>query len=71
LWQREKFLAQNKLRHEVKTTASGLQYEIISQGTGVKPDASDSVTCNYKGNIILMELNLTILIPMVGQLLLQ
>jgi FKBP-type peptidyl-prolyl cis-trans isomerase len=48
----QKFLAQNKLRPEVKTTASGLQYEIITQSSGVKPDASDSVTCNYKGTYI-------------------
>jgi FKBP-type peptidyl-prolyl cis-trans isomerase len=48
----QKFLAQNKLRPEVKTTASGLQYEIITQGNGAKPDVSDSVTFNYKGTYI-------------------
>jgi FKBP-type peptidyl-prolyl cis-trans isomerase FklB len=45
----EKFLAENKNRPGVITTASGLQYEIISQGTGPIPTRNDSVTCNYKG----------------------
>jgi FKBP-type peptidyl-prolyl cis-trans isomerase len=48
----KKFLAQNKLRPDVKTTASGLQYEIITQGTGDKPVATDSVTCHYKGTLL-------------------
>ena len=46
------FLAKNKTRPEVKTTASGLQYEVITEGTGIKPLATDSVTCNYKGTLI-------------------
>jgi len=45
------FLAQNKLRPGVKTTASGLQYEIIKEGSGAKPTAADSVTCHYKGTL--------------------
>jgi FKBP-type peptidyl-prolyl cis-trans isomerase len=48
----EKYLAQNKLRAGVKVTASGLQYEVITEGTGEKPTASDSVTCNYRGTFI-------------------
>jgi len=48
----EKFLSQNKLRPGVKTTASGLQYEIVTEGTGQSPLATDSVTCNYKGTYI-------------------
>ena len=48
----EKFLSQNKLRPEVKTTASGLQYEAVTEGTGQSPMATDSVTCNYKGTYI-------------------
>ena len=48
----EKFLAQNKLRPEVKTTASGLQYEVLTEGTGEKPTASDSVTCHYRGTFL-------------------
>ena len=47
-----KFLAQNKLRAGVNTTASGLQYEIIIQGTGTKPEAPDSVTCHYRGTLL-------------------
>jgi len=46
------FLAKNKLRPEVKTTASGLQYEVIKEGTGEKPGAKDSVTCHYKGSLL-------------------
>ena len=45
----EKFLAENKKKPGVITTASGLQYEVINQGTGPKPSVSDSVICNYKG----------------------
>lgn len=48
----EQFLAKNKARPEVKTTASGLQYEIITEGTGAKPAATDSVTVHYKGTLI-------------------
>ncbi|MFT4093817.1 MAG: FKBP-type peptidyl-prolyl cis-trans isomerase [Niabella sp.] len=43
------FLAKNKTRPEIKTTASGLQYEILKEGTGVKPTAADTVVCNYIG----------------------
>lgn len=46
------FLAKNKLRKEVKTTASGLQYEIITEGTGIKPVAVDTFICNYKGTLL-------------------
>lgn len=48
----EKFLAANKVKPGIKTTASGLQYEVIVQGTGPKPTATDSVTCHYKGTLI-------------------
>lgn len=48
----EAFLKKNKLRPGVQTTTSGLQYEVISQGTGPKPTASDSVTCHYKGTLM-------------------
>lgn len=48
----EQFLAKNKTRPGVKTTASGLQYEVISEGTGPKPTAADTVTVNYKGTLI-------------------
>jgi FKBP-type peptidyl-prolyl cis-trans isomerase FkpA len=46
------FLADNGKRDGVVTTASGLQYEIITQGTGPKPGASNSVKVNYEGTLI-------------------
>jgi len=48
----ENFLSQNKLRPGVKTTASGLQYEVVTEGTGQNPAATDNVTCNYIGTYI-------------------
>lgn len=48
----QKFLAQNKLRPGVKTTASGLQYEVITEGTGIKPTALDTFVVNYRGTFI-------------------
>lgn len=46
------FLAKNKTRAGVKTTASGLQYEVLTEGTGIKPLATDSVTVNYRGTLL-------------------
>jgi FKBP-type peptidyl-prolyl cis-trans isomerase FklB len=46
------FLATNGARPEVKTTASGLQYEVITEGTGKSPGAADRVTVNYAGTLI-------------------
>lgn len=48
----EQFLAKNKLRPEVKTTASGLQYEILKQGTGERMAATDTFVCHYRGTLI-------------------
>lgn len=48
----QKYLAQNKLRPGVKTTASGLQYEVITEGTGIKPTALDTFVVNYRGTYI-------------------
>jgi len=48
----QKFLTQNKLRSEVKTTASGLQYEILRKGEGIKPTGTDSVVCHYRGTFL-------------------
>jgi FKBP-type peptidyl-prolyl cis-trans isomerase FklB len=46
------FLAQNKQREGVTETASGLQYEVLTEGTGNKPAASNTVTCHYHGTLI-------------------
>ena len=48
----EAFLAANKSKEGVVTLPSGLQYKILTQGTGPKPTASDSVVCNYRGTLI-------------------
>ena len=45
----EKFLTENKARSGVVTTESGLQYKIITEGTGPKPTIEDEVTVNYIG----------------------
>jgi len=46
------FLAANKSKEGVVTLPSGLQYKILTAGTGPKPTASDSVVCNYRGTLI-------------------
>jgi len=46
------FLAANKSKEGVVTLPSGLQYKILTAGTGPKPTASDSVKCNYRGTLI-------------------
>ncbi|MFI5131666.1 MAG: FKBP-type peptidyl-prolyl cis-trans isomerase N-terminal domain-containing protein [Chitinophagales bacterium] len=46
------FLAKNKKNPRVKTTASGLQYEIVRQGKGIRPAKADTFVCNYKGTLI-------------------
>jgi FKBP-type peptidyl-prolyl cis-trans isomerase FklB len=46
------FLTANKGKDGVVTLPSGLQYKIITSGTGPKPSASDSVVCNYRGTLI-------------------
>lgn len=46
------FLEKNKTKPGVKVTASGLQYEVITEGTGAKPGPTDSVTCHYRGTYI-------------------
>ncbi|MDD5711449.1 MAG: FKBP-type peptidyl-prolyl cis-trans isomerase [Smithellaceae bacterium] len=48
----ETFLADNAKKEGVKTTASGLQYKVISEGKGPIPTANDTVTVNYKGTLI-------------------
>jgi len=46
------FLAANKTKDGVVTLPSGLQYKILTAGTGAKPTASDTVVCNYSGRLI-------------------
>jgi len=46
------FLAKNKSKSGVKTTATGLQYEVEKEGTGPKPKATDTVKVNYLGTKI-------------------
>jgi FKBP-type peptidyl-prolyl cis-trans isomerase FklB len=48
----ETFLAENGKRENVVTLPSGLQYEIIKQGDGPKPLATNTVTCHYHGTTI-------------------
>jgi len=47
-----KFLEANKKKKGVVTTASGLQYKVIKEGTGEKPGASDKVRVHYRGTLI-------------------
>ncbi len=48
----EAFLAENAKKAGVITTASGLQYEILKEGNGKKPKATDKVECHYEGTLI-------------------
>jgi FKBP-type peptidyl-prolyl cis-trans isomerase FklB len=48
----EAFLADNKSKDGVVTLPSGLEYKILTQGTGPKPAAGDSVVCNYRGTLL-------------------
>lgn len=48
----EQFLAENKKKEGVKTTASGLQYQVMTMGTGPKPKAEDTVSTHYRGTLI-------------------
>lgn len=48
----KKFLAENGKKAGVKTTASGLQYEVLGEGKGDHPKASDKVTVHYKGTLL-------------------
>ena len=48
----EKFLEENKKKDGVKTTASGLQYKVIKEGTGASPKETDTVVTNYRGTLI-------------------
>ena len=47
-----KFLAENAKKPGVVTTASGLQYKVLTPGSGAPPNATDEVTVNYKGTLM-------------------
>jgi FKBP-type peptidyl-prolyl cis-trans isomerase len=47
-----KFLAENKNKNGIKATASGLQYEILKEGTGGIPKETDTVSVHYRGTLI-------------------
>lgn len=49
--QGEKFLRENKTKGGVKTTASGLQYKVVAEGTGKSPTTADRVTVHYTGKL--------------------
>ena len=46
------FLAANKSKPGVKTTASGLQYQVVTEGKGPKPKATDQVKVHYTGTLV-------------------
>lgn len=48
----EAFLAENKSKSGVQTTSTGLQYEVISEGSGAKPSSTDTVQVHYHGTLI-------------------
>jgi FKBP-type peptidyl-prolyl cis-trans isomerase FklB len=48
----QEFLAANKTKAGVQTLPSGMQYEILNEGTGKTPSRTDNVTTHYKGTLI-------------------
>lgn len=48
----EQYLAENAKKDGVTVTASGLQYEVLNEGTGKSPKATDNVECHYEGRLI-------------------
>ena len=46
------FMAKNKSKPGIKSTASGLQYQVLKEGKGKKPSAKDNVTVHYTGTLI-------------------
>ena len=50
--QGEQFLAENAKKEGINVTASGLQYEVLTEGTGAQPKATDTVRCHYEGRLL-------------------
>jgi FKBP-type peptidyl-prolyl cis-trans isomerase FklB len=48
----QEFLAANKTKPGITELPSGLQYEVLTEGTGAKPSAQNTVTCHYHGTLI-------------------
>ena len=48
----KKFLAENQKKEGIKTLPSGLQYKVLTEGSGKTPKETDNVTVNYKGTLI-------------------
>lgn len=48
----ETYLAENSKKPNVVTLPSGLQYEVITMGEGIKPTSTQTVTCHYHGTTI-------------------
>jgi len=48
----EEYLEKNAARSGVTVLPSGLQYEVVREGTGRKPKATDSVKCHYEGTLV-------------------
>ena len=48
----KKFLSENSKKAGIVSLPSGLQYEVITRGTGIRPKASDEVTVHYKGTLL-------------------
>lgn len=48
----EKYLAENSKKDGVVTLASGLQYQVLKEGNGKKPKATDQVKCHYEGMLV-------------------
>ena len=46
------FMEENKQREGVKTLPSGLQYKVLTEGSGKTPKATDEVTINYRGSLL-------------------
>jgi len=48
----KKFLDENKKKPGISVTPSGLQYEVITMGNGIKPSLQDTVVCHYRGTLV-------------------